>query len=233
MTVGKVTRRLAIALCSLSGVSDAANFDVSAAYSPTFTRASSIDLGSASYSRLLGFSLRLGYWSPVGIFEFESLSGVDTAPYLQDLSIMSLALRRYLFRQASFGPEEFWQQASLRLFEPYYGFGITRVDQLSVFLTLNETIGTTHLKAWGPHGFVGAEWDFLKFSSSGAPVAARVAGGGPRGGSGQAQAPNVPMTSSQFALFSEARFSLAIWPESVPAFVFYQGAVFAGFRARF
>ncbi|MEY4066450.1 MAG: hypothetical protein RIR26_2658 [Pseudomonadota bacterium] len=221
---------LVFALAFLPARGRAVNFDVSAGYSTMFTHAASKGLGSASYARLLGTSLKLGYWTPAGTFELESSFGFDTHTRLQDLSIWSLSFRRYLYRQENFGPEEFWRQSSMRTIEPYYGFGVSRVDQLSVFLSQNETLSESNVKAWGPHLFAGAEWDLKSnpFSGSSSPRAARQSSS-----AAQLPASAVQAGASDFSLFGEVRFSGSTLPVTVPAFVFYQVLLNVGLRARF
>jgi hypothetical protein len=153
-------RRLAaiVACCLIGANASAASFDAAVGYSPAFVLAQTAGLPSASYVRFLGFELRLGLWTSLGVLEATSQYGFEVSPYLQDLSLQSLSLRRYLYRQSDFGPEEFWSQSSSRKLEPYYGMGLGRIQQNSVFLGQTENVEILNIRSWGLQAQGGAEW---------------------------------------------------------------------------
>ncbi|MEN9824965.1 MAG: hypothetical protein RI953_710 [Pseudomonadota bacterium] len=212
------------------GVLFAADFDLSAAYSPAFLMASSPGLGSAASGRFLGLGLKAGYWSPVGVIEFGSWSGFEFSPYLQDVMVLSLGLRRYWYRIHDFGPQEFWQQSSQRVFEPYWGFGLARIDQQSAFLTQAETIGVITLRAWGPFALAGVEWKLTSGKSKAPSALSGEAGARFQAGK---QIPQPTQDWAPYTVYGEVRFKPLIWPESVPPFVFVQISPEIGLRLRF
>jgi hypothetical protein len=177
------------------------NFDSSASYAPAFVLAQASDGPMARYARYLGFDLRAGLKSELGVIEASGQFGFEASPYLQDLALYSLSLRRYLYRQTDFGPAEFWSQKSSRKFELYYLFGLSRLQQSSAFLGQTENVEVINIRSWGPTAAVGADWYF---------------------------APDSPI-----AAFFESRAVFAIWPESVPPFVFSVLTFSGGFRSRF
>jgi hypothetical protein len=215
----------------ISAPARAVGFDVSAGYVPFFVFADSSGLGQASYTRFVGLGLRFSVWTSKGVVELDSLSGFELSPYLQDISVMTLSFRQYLFRQHDYGPEDFWQQTSLRRFEPYYALGVGRLEQQSSFLTQSETIGVLNIRSWGPSASVGVEWFFargLPGDANRPPVESRPASGG---------SSSIPAIASPnqdpFSAFAELRVLTAIWPETVPAFLFYKTSLTAGVRYRF
>lgn len=201
------------------------DFDLSASYAAPFTIAKSAGLKTISYARYLALGLDVGWWTPVGVFELRTLSAFEIVPYYQDMSVTSLALRRYLYRQDNFGSAEFWHQTSLRSFEPYYSAGVQRIEQQTAYLTEAETLGVLVLKAWGPTASVGADWFLGRKSFDGAQ---------PRAASAKTKSPpDVDGAPASSSFFAEVRMSAALWPETVPPFTFYQAVFDFGYRHRF